>query len=301
VVGGLLRASLTARGLDPEPLMSDSEVSTQAAAKAAFDVRLGEMLTAAGGNMGKRLNKVAQIAESSTLGLTLMYIEILNKVNLPQVFLWMQEKALFGMGALLHNQQEGVDFRVADLVRNLVLSCFMHLPLVGQEKVYRELWLVPIELPIAHEIDAMIEAFIECKSGEPISCGRLAQSAPARLPGCLDGGQPAKLAPSQPVRHKSSAENFVLSMSAQPAGNSKKHHAMLVYARFVSITEALKNQMEDASQMPPPSAKLTHPEVPIAPSTFGASKGLEEEATVALLAEMASFAHSYMNDSEVRM
>jgi hypothetical protein len=38
------------------------------------------------------------------------------------VFLWLQEKSLFGMGAILFNPTPGVKFHACDLIRNLLLS-----------------------------------------------------------------------------------------------------------------------------------------------------------------------------------
>ena len=43
------------------------------------------------------------------MGLT--YVEILNDINLPQVFLWLQEKSLMGEAALVFNPAPGTDCR----------------------------------------------------------------------------------------------------------------------------------------------------------------------------------------------
>ena len=51
-----------------------------------------------------------------------MLVVIMNEVNLGQIYLWYQEKSLFGMGALLHNASPGEYLTGGDMVRNLVLS-----------------------------------------------------------------------------------------------------------------------------------------------------------------------------------
>ena len=60
------------------------------------------------------------------------------------MFLWLQEKTLFGMGALLFNPSPGMDFSAADIVRNLILTSVMDLPIEEQEEFYQRQWLEPI-------------------------------------------------------------------------------------------------------------------------------------------------------------
>ena len=74
-----------------------------------------------------------------------VYVGILNDVNLAQVFLWLQEKSLFGFGALLHNAAPGQDFRASDLVRNLLMSPCMNWPLAEQEAHHQRYWISTIE------------------------------------------------------------------------------------------------------------------------------------------------------------
>ena len=89
--------------------------------------------------------RAVQTLAANSNRMSLMYCEILSDVNLAQVFLWLQEKTLFGMGALLYNPTPGVNFRPSDLVRNLLLSSFMNRDLEYQEEQYRKNWLDPIE------------------------------------------------------------------------------------------------------------------------------------------------------------
>ena len=82
-------------------------------------------------------------------GFSLMYIELLGRnetTNMQQIFLWMQEKTIFGMGRLLYNPHPGIDFTPIDLARNLVVSCVMNEPLHTQMEFYKQCWIVPLEL-----------------------------------------------------------------------------------------------------------------------------------------------------------
>jgi len=60
------------------------------------------------------------------------YCEILTEVNMAQVFLWLQEKSLFGEASLLHNPAPGIFFTAVDMVRNLLLAPTMDLNLADQ-------------------------------------------------------------------------------------------------------------------------------------------------------------------------
>ena len=99
----------------------------------------------------KQLSKVEKISELEKLatfalekmGMTL--VEIINEINMAQVFLWFQEKAVFGPGGFLYNRAPGVDFEPCDLVRNLVVSSQMSQSIDVQERFYRQNWLEPIE------------------------------------------------------------------------------------------------------------------------------------------------------------
>jgi len=86
-----------------------------------------------------------RLFEKQLRGFTCMYVELLNNDNLQQIFLWMQEKSVFGMGRLLYNPHPGVDFTPIDLARNLVVSSVMNEPLEEQVSFYRSCWLIPLE------------------------------------------------------------------------------------------------------------------------------------------------------------
>eukprot|EP00605_Chrysophyceae_sp_TOSAG23-4_P000312 GSChrysophyteH1.ASY1.ANO1.357.1 assembled CDS len=102
-------------------------------------------------------------------GMGIMYCEILTPINFPQVFLWMQEKSLLGMGALLQNNNPGVPFSAGDLARNLLLSEIV----LGddwnaeeQERLYHEEWVCPLAIPAKmlsdkQGLDGLVTSFIK--------------------------------------------------------------------------------------------------------------------------------------------
>ena len=68
-----------------------------------------------------RSKALQKISKKALGGLSFMYVEILNEISMPQVFLWMQEKTLFGMGAFLENKAPGINFDAVDLVRSVIV------------------------------------------------------------------------------------------------------------------------------------------------------------------------------------
>mmetsp|Transcript_22239 Transcript_22239/g.30595 ORF Transcript_22239/g.30595 Transcript_22239/m.30595 type:complete len:558 (-) Transcript_22239:315-1988(-) len=97
------------------------------------------------GMLQESLRSLQRISKQALDGMSCARIEILTPINFSQVFLWFQEKSLFSLGALLHNPSPGEKFKPSDLVRNLILSGFMHLSLEQQERLYRQWWLEPLE------------------------------------------------------------------------------------------------------------------------------------------------------------
>ena len=57
------------------------------------------------------------------MSVTLVIIR--NEVNLSQVYLWLQEKSLFSMGALIHNPSPGESLR-QHLSHNSITTYIMH-------------------------------------------------------------------------------------------------------------------------------------------------------------------------------
>lgn len=117
-----------------------------------------------------------------------VYMEFLNDdIELPQLFLWLQEKSIFSMGALLFNPAPGIKFAASDLVRNLLMSEIIfqsnnnansniHInakaQLVGvygtrceaMEDVYRELWIIPLEEAFLPAVSASEMAMSQSRS-----------------------------------------------------------------------------------------------------------------------------------------
>ncbi len=128
------------------------------------------------------------------MGLT--YVEVLNEINMAQVFLWLQEKSLFGEGSLLHNPSPGVDFTGADLVRpqiristkrhnehiisffqirNVILVSVLDLSMREQVEFYKNNWLDPIENVVAaggggpKELSGRLNQFVDRELKEIVS------------------------------------------------------------------------------------------------------------------------------------
>lgn len=128
-------------------------LSRQGVAKSYFDEKIITVLEPYNSEI-KTLNSINNaivklndmINKSSKM--SIMYCEILSEINLYQAFLWLQEKSLFGMGALLHNPNPGISFKSSDLVRNLLLQSLCKLNLSEQEIYYRKYWLEPIEMKL---------------------------------------------------------------------------------------------------------------------------------------------------------
>jgi hypothetical protein len=101
--------------------------------KALFDKQIAEFtlpgsatyLVSNADPIDYRLAALEAVLRHAVERMYVIYVDILSDVDLAQVFLWMQEKSLFGMGALLYNAAPGITFHAADLARNLFLAPFM--------------------------------------------------------------------------------------------------------------------------------------------------------------------------------
>lgn len=133
------------------PIERPPETTFMGRAKAYFAERMG----------GMELRALESLA-AKALGMTVMRVAILNPIHLGQVFLWLQEKSLVSMGALLWNPSPGENFLACDLVRNMLLAPFLSLPMDEQEKIYREVWFDPIEavLPTRAELDVEVTRYV---------------------------------------------------------------------------------------------------------------------------------------------
>ena len=118
--------------------------SMQVQAKLYFDAEIRSRLSSIPGN-DDPLSLLESLTECALERMGLTLVEVLNEINLTQVFLWLQEKSLMGEGALLYNPTPGVAFTAADLVRNLIMASVIQDTLERQESFYRHKWLFPIE------------------------------------------------------------------------------------------------------------------------------------------------------------
>jgi hypothetical protein len=132
--------------------------------KQTFDTCIAESLAEAE-NDGDKVLMLLDILRQSVDEMYLVSIEIQNDPDLAQVFLWLQEKSLLGMGALLQNLAPGVEFHAADLVRNILFAPFMRKYGLGSDHLmseYKSLWLQPIELPAGspQAVDALVDTLL---------------------------------------------------------------------------------------------------------------------------------------------
>ena len=88
--------------------------------------------------------------------------------------MWFQEKALFSMGALLHNPSPGETFDASDLVRNFMMSRYMNLPIAEQEVIYDRMWMRAVEMRVGGDkgvVDGYIERFLDERDRERAAMG----------------------------------------------------------------------------------------------------------------------------------
>jgi hypothetical protein len=147
-----------------QPAIVDENASPQARAKRSFDAlvkaHLDQVSSADPNSRMRELETLTDLALTK-MGLTL--VEISKDVNLSQVYLWLQEKTVFGEGSVLYNPSPGVAMTAADLVRNLLVSAVAHRSLVDQERFHETLWLLPIERRCQSPADLgrCLAAFVE--------------------------------------------------------------------------------------------------------------------------------------------
>ena len=127
--------------------------------------------------------RLAAAAEAALNRTRLIYIEVGGAdVDLAQAFQWLQEKTLLAAGAILWNPRPGVEFSACDLARNAMMSSFLRLSLTEQEKVYREVWLDPLQRRIKGGggpvvFDELLRAFLDGEDGRRAAAGAAAPAA----------------------------------------------------------------------------------------------------------------------------
>jgi len=133
-------------GQEPGAGEGEEEVSYQDLAKQLFTKRIREETEA------RKISKPEDYLEfyaamvRQQLDLTgLTHVEVMNDINLAQVFMWLQEKSLFGEAALVFNPAPGLFFTAVDMIRNLLVSPILTLSMAQQEELFQELWCRPVE------------------------------------------------------------------------------------------------------------------------------------------------------------
>lgn len=86
------------------------------------------------------LSKLASLAEKVLRGFQMMTVTLTDAQAACQVFLWLQEKALFSEAARGDEASFGCRLRAVDLARNLVLAPFLGTSIEDQERVYLDTW-----------------------------------------------------------------------------------------------------------------------------------------------------------------
>jgi len=71
-------------------------------------------------------------------------VEVINDIDMAQVFLWLQEKSLLS-GLMLVNTSPGEALGACDLVRNHLLSPILNKPMKEQDTFYINAWIKPFE------------------------------------------------------------------------------------------------------------------------------------------------------------
>lgn len=127
----------------PRPV-SYSDMPALLRTKRMFDAYMHEHLSATTDDAVASVKACAHLLRRALDFFSIMYLECPREAGLQQLFLWLQEKSLFSVGALLFNPSPGVKFCMSDLVRNLLLSYFASRARAEQEAFYMVHW-VPLE------------------------------------------------------------------------------------------------------------------------------------------------------------
>jgi hypothetical protein len=134
--------------------------SAQALAKHYFDDQIGTLFLS---SAGASIVTPHKLLTNATERMSIMSCMVLQDINLAQLFLWIQEKTLFGMGRLLFNPSPGVDFSSTALVRNLLLAPTLEVPSAQErDEFYQTYWAVPLEDgPHGRLDDTSLLAYVE--------------------------------------------------------------------------------------------------------------------------------------------
>ena len=248
--------------------------SHQGQAKLGFD-RLAATALESRKSIEGKLTLLQHLAENALKGMQLMYVEVLNKINQAALFLWMQDSSLMNV---MFNPHPGIHLRGVDMVRNFVLSSYMHLSLSEQEQHYSELWLEPLELQCSNveQMEAVLERFVEVRTGLPLmqtetgSVGKPASErerrAPRLPPSVME--RPAKQhGGAKRTRHVCATEAGIYGAANLFAAKLPKEVARLkggmLYARFRSIAEDIEIRLRSAEMGAPMNTSAAPSNVPM--------------------------------------
>jgi len=150
------------------------------------------------------------------------FCEILNEINLAQVFLWLQEKSLLGEAAELFNPAPGIFFTSVDMIRNLLLAPILSTSMKEQNSMFKEIWSDPIESFFLKYGPKNIEIFNKC----------------------LEDYVKEK---SEKLQHVSKAEKTYLKvLSGMKSASPQSKMYITTYAKFISILEKMNENSEDS-------------------------------------------------------
>lgn len=165
ILVGQINFSLSSRPFSLTPtnvsVRRESMPSVQYRVKSHFDALISADLD--GRSVADRVARCRHLFSQILDYFQMVFMEFLNDgIDLPQLFLWLQEKSIFSMGALLYNAAPGIKFKACDLVRNLLMSEVINTEtVVRAEVIYRELLILPIEQYFSRRIYAA-----DCGAGE---------------------------------------------------------------------------------------------------------------------------------------
>jgi len=108
----------------------------------------------------KKVSVLSNILRSSLVWMRMMKVEVESDIHLGQWFLWLQEKSLFGLAALLCNNTPGIKFNAGDLVKNLLISAFIEKPMEFQETLFSSNWIQPIQKEVKDHLDDFLDNFL---------------------------------------------------------------------------------------------------------------------------------------------
>jgi hypothetical protein len=152
---------------DPQMLSMEAQESPQGLAKRIFDASACKLGGERNAPVKSRFLDLQKVTFNALNHMSLMYCEVLTPMNISQVFLWMQEKSLFGMGALLKNDNPGIPFTAGDLARNLLLCPFVmnEMEQSKQDRIYEDKWIFPLAVPAEKSyiggLDGLVTTFVQ--------------------------------------------------------------------------------------------------------------------------------------------